>query len=285
MRNLVVATAVAGILASSAAVADVSLSGHVRARLKTVDGTEMQSGNYSLKFAGSEDLGNGMTAFAQGVIDNDAADENDSSWDSDDAWVGLKGDFGTFMAGNINDFAGWACGDDVFQIPSGEACGVGATNGNLGNSIGYVGTAGDLSFGLGMRFNAMSDGSADPGDDTIIGVGYAAGDLSLGAQVTSPGASGADSTTVFGGTYAMGDMTFGLTIGDNSDDQAVGISLTMPIGSGSLKVGMANGDALAEDVTKVNYTQSLGGGAYVGAEFASYEDSDSMSNLFIGMGF
>jgi len=301
------AAAVASVIVSSAAVAgDNSMYGEVRLRAVSQDTLSMSSGKLVIGWKGEEDLGNGMTGFYKLELEHDNAQEEQTGFHNDHSFIGLKGDFGTALIGNFSDFAGWACGaTDIFQNHSGEACGVGATNSRLGNSIAYVGGTGAFSIGLGARLNKASGAvlptttidtngdtvTLDPGSaavedsmDTVIAAKFSADAFSVGVQITDADAD-ADPMTVIGGSYKLGDMTLGFTLGDNGTDTGTAIALAMPMAAGTLKVGMDQGDAIADDATKIQYQQSMGKTMYVGVEATAFEFADTYLAGYIGMKF
>ena len=112
-KKTLIAAAVAT-LASSVAMADVSVSGQVKTYFVTTDATS--AGNdgkdwapvtdTAIDFKASEDLGNGLTAFAQITLDTDAinasaADTDTNQSSEKDSKLGLKGGFGTLVMGRM----------------------------------------------------------------------------------------------------------------------------------------------------------------------------------------
>ena len=98
-KKTLIAAAVAT-LASSVAMADVSVSGRVEQGFSDEDaGTTGWAGftDNQININASEDLGNGMTAFAKIGIKqaNTQLDEK----------VGIKGSFGTIVLGRMEDFS------------------------------------------------------------------------------------------------------------------------------------------------------------------------------------
>jgi len=109
MKKTLIAASVAALVAAPAAFADVKISGNVIQEFVTdgddtgtsEDGLESAAA-VDLVFSVSEDLGNGMTAFAKihQLSDNGSGSQNRA-----DQVVGLKGDFGTIIAGRMEDFS------------------------------------------------------------------------------------------------------------------------------------------------------------------------------------
>jgi predicted porin len=124
MNKNVIALAVAAAMAAPlAAQAEVKITGGLQAQVVSIDGDASMpnglyatdggeynaenSGNYGfLKFAASEDLGNGLTALAVysmnvHVGDGDGATTSAGTPGGRDSYVGLSGGFGTVLAGTI----------------------------------------------------------------------------------------------------------------------------------------------------------------------------------------
>jgi predicted porin len=108
MKKTLIASAIAAVVAAPAvSFADVSISGNVIQEFVSdgddtatkEDGLESKAA-VDLVFSVSEDLGNGMSAFAKihTLRDNGGSGNADQT-------VGLKGDFGTIVAGRMEDFS------------------------------------------------------------------------------------------------------------------------------------------------------------------------------------
>ena len=112
-KKTLIAAAVAT-LSSSVAMADVSDSGQVKTYFVTTDATS--AGNdgkdwapvtdTAIDFKASEDLGNGMSVFAQISLDTDAinastTDTTTNQSSEKDSKLGLKGGFGTLVMGRM----------------------------------------------------------------------------------------------------------------------------------------------------------------------------------------
>jgi len=105
MKKTIIAAAIASAVAAPAAFADVKISGNVIQEFITdndqtgisEDGLESAAA-VDVVFSVSEDLGNGMSAFAK---IHTMHDNGSGSQDNADNIVGLKGDFGTIIAGRM----------------------------------------------------------------------------------------------------------------------------------------------------------------------------------------
>jgi predicted porin len=108
MKKTIIAAAIATVIAAPA-MADVSVSGVVEQSFEKVDVDTMDDWNgytdSGLTFKASEDLGNGLTAFAQISLDTDNQDSATRTGNSEkDSKVGIKGGFGTVVVGRMEDF-------------------------------------------------------------------------------------------------------------------------------------------------------------------------------------
>ncbi|MDC7712673.1 porin [Vogesella sp. LYT5W] len=113
MKKLIVLATLAALPA--AAMADVVISGNLAVGI--VNTKESGKGSLTtenrtsgeIKFAGKEDLGNGLKSIWQIATKVDLADSKDESaaaanaWGTRESFVGLQGDFGTVKLGNIYD--------------------------------------------------------------------------------------------------------------------------------------------------------------------------------------
>ncbi len=110
MKKTLIALAALGMMAGAAQASDVTIYGQLQPSYdfmtvknggSDVDYTNMNDNASRLGFKGSEDLGNGLQAVFKlesyfNIVDGDGFNG------SRDAWVGLKGDFGTIMFGKID---------------------------------------------------------------------------------------------------------------------------------------------------------------------------------------
>ena len=303
MKKTLLVTAVATAMTAGAAQAD--LYGNIRLGLQSADEMDVVSGKLVFGFKGSEDLGGGM-ALSYGVeFEHDGADEESpgakaplvitgtstatatisaesgNSLSNDKSWVGLSGGFGKVVIGEHSDMAGFACGaTDVLYYGTAEGCSLGH-NTSPANAIQYRGGTGDVSFGVAMT----QDGSGD--SDTFFGFQFAADNFSVGMQSWSPEVG--ETATQIGGHYSMGDITLGLTLGDNgADDDNTGtdISVSLPVGAGSVTLLVSVMDADDSDSTDLLYSASLGNAGYYGVEFNSNDGwDDDVITAFLGTNF
>lgn len=301
MKKLVIASAVAAVMASGTAMADTSFGGHIRLLLQNQGSMGLNSNKLTLDVKASEDLGNGMTGIARLELESDSADNEEAGLHNDLSYVGLKGDFGQLTLGVQDDAAGFACGGtDIFTSNSGNACGVGSVNGPLDNAVVYVKGFGEVTLVLGATFDGdAGDVTRDTvatqpatGNHTVVAVQYAADMFSVGLQVTSPDSDlGLDDWTVFGATVKLGEGTLGLTVGDDGTDNAMAIAYSMPLAGGTVKIGVDQGDALAnaagdDTVTNLEFDKNLGKATYYGVQFSDDQrQNDSLVQAILGYKF
>jgi len=202
MKKTIIAASVAALVAAPAAFADVKIGGNVIQEFVSdgddtghkEDGLESKAA-VDLVFSVSEDLGNGMSAFAKIHTLRD----NGGSANADQV-VGLKGDFGTVVVGRMEDFsesklAGMAATDssDALSI---EPNGIYNTGRNEGG-IAYVSPS----------FNGLTFGVA----------GYALPNMGSDATVTTiTTTTGLSTNTASSSTISVSGSTATLTNQDAS---------------------------------------------------------------------
>jgi len=250
MKKTLIAASIAALVAAPAAFAEVSISGNMIQEFisdgddtgTAEDGLESQSA-VDIVFSVSEDLGNGMSAFAKihTMYDDGAGDQTTA-----DQVVGLKGDFGTIVVGKMEDFSeskvsALAATDssDALSIETNRTYKTGRANGGIayvspsfnGLTFGVAGyamdnggvaavagdtvsaTAGNVTIGSAAAVSKDADGNIDATD---IMVEYANGPLLVRAayEVMDKSAinvnqtTGSDQkTTTLGATYKMDNVT------------------------------------------------------------------------------
>jgi len=107
MKKTIIAASVAALVAAPAAFADVKIGGNVIQEFVSDNGSGYNDHGIDseaavdLVFSVSEDLGNGMSAFAK---IHQLSDDGSGSQGPADQSVGIKGDFGTIVAGRMESF-------------------------------------------------------------------------------------------------------------------------------------------------------------------------------------
>jgi len=229
MKKTLIAAGIAAVVAAPAAFADVKVSGGVEAAFTKKDGTaaansandqwSYSSDNY-VTFAASEDLGNGLTAFASMTLDIDGgvtfSDNDGSNVKTKDEVIGLKGSFGTVVMGRMEDFTEGKLMSRVTLEGDGSAGGgagiEAASAGNAGRTNGALAYVSPTfnGFHVGVAGFAMTETAnvSSSFDATDIAVFYDNGPLSIAAsRETMKQVAGTSDTktTVLTASYKMGD--------------------------------------------------------------------------------
>jgi predicted porin len=233
MNKKLIAIAVAAGLAPMAAQADVSVYGKLNMGLSVADsgGTGdtasfmgITSHDSRLGVKGSEDLGNGMSAFFKMETEIDMDNAAGNATFKRDKYLGIKGGFGEIKMGQFNTAYKNTYGKmDIFADSIGDVTGTG-THGELDdrfeNMLGYKGTFGPITVDVNMDF-AETDTSGED-DGLAVGLTYKAGSIMVTAGMVN------HDSDQFAGTTA---------------DEGTRIGFQMKMGSSKLNV-------LQENVTK-----------------------------------
>ncbi|MES9900290.1 MAG: porin [Sedimenticola sp.] len=253
MKKILAVAIAAAFIAPAVSFADVKISGVVKQEFWTDDTNSSpdqgvrNDSDVGVTFSASEDLGNGMTAFAKIDMGKDEA-----STQNNDQIVGMTGGFGTVVMGHMEDFtegkvASMASGvdsSDNFGVEPNGANDTGRTSGGIayvsptfsGVHVGIAGYAVDSAGTLGgdnfdaydmlvsydngpitVRFaheNNSVVGAAEQKTNSL-GAQYKAGDFSVVAVYQSVDDAGGTAGTdldgwMVGGTYTMGNNKIGL---------------------------------------------------------------------------
>jgi len=254
MKKTIVAAAIAAAVAAPAAFADVSISGQINMEwYKTNSGDLSGDRNSDLSFKASEDLGNGMKAFAQFDMTADNDDTTVSmSQDAATNKIGLSGDFGTVEMGRMETFieshVAAMAANDASDYISNE---VSAAHGAHGeNTLQY--TSPSIN-GMKVVISAIGDTAGDNLDTTQMGVEYSNGPLLVRAATSDD--NGADET-VIGASYKVGDLTVAIVNSDNTIEETwFGASYTM--GANTIAVSTTNSDTAANEDTVLSLKHAL----------------------------
>ena len=294
-KKTLIAAAVAT-LASSVAMADVSISGVVEQTFTDTAGTGSAwtgSTDSDLTFKASEDLGNGLTAFAQITLDTDQTDANDTATDSSltdgkDSKVGISGSFGTIVMGRMEDFTE----GKVMSMMTLNGTGAIEATGNTGrndDAIAYVSpTVNGLHVGVaGYAVTADSDAI----DATDMAIFYDNGPLSV--KIAQEKNDNAAESLAIGASYAMGDVKVSALHVNRKDDSDstvdhndVMLRLDYTMGSNKFTIASLDDEQTTgidgTDVTAVELTHSFSSrtSAYIGATDSKAANKDT---TYVGM--
>ena len=294
-KTTAIALAVAGSVAAPVAVQagadEIYASARVGAWSVNTDGdNNLEVRSFSSRFGakGETDLGNGMTGFGRYEWN---ADMNDgASLSLRHRYVGLKGDFGSVLAGQTYhtfynfssgpvDNPWWHSGYTMVNYRS-----------RTDDGITYAGSSGDFSFGTTIYMTP--DDEEEDIDQHEIGASMAIGDMTLGGAYqgsadVDQGSDGSDKA-IFGVTLsgiAIGDTTLNLAVQAQEDD--VGSVVDWLIGNAYVHVeylmvdkdsgSSVDGDDEDKYMVTLGYTQSLGRKTTAYYEIA-YTDNDTDDN-------
>jgi len=317
MKKTMIAMAVAGVVAAPMASAEVSISGVVEQTFIDDDAssTGWDSATFNmLNFKASEDLGNGMTAFAKyNFLNTNGKTSNDTDTQSGtiatqtggDNVVGLSGDFGTVVLGTMEDFTE---GKAMSRLTLDGPAEIEAANNNAGRTAGgmaYVSPSiSGLTIGVAGFADASTSGSENL-DATDLMAHYVNGPLDIivtqekqdkDSSLTS--ASNDDQkTTTMGAAYTMGDLKVGMMMietdnagGDeDADSEDIAFRLDYTMGNNKIVFASINDETatvagVKTDVDinalEVKHSFSSRTSAYVG--FQDHETGDN-DKSYVGL--
>ena len=286
-KKTLIAMSLAAVTGS--AMADVSVSGRVEQTFTDTDGNTtglVGSSDNHIVFSASEDLGNGMSAFAKVMLDTDGQDGA-----SKDEIVGLKGSFGTVFVGRFEAFVEGKVASTM-SLNGHAAIEQSTTNADrTSQGVAYVTpTVNGLHAGIG---GYATGSESEDWDATEIAVFYSNGPLNIGVAVqdlnpTLAGATLAEKTTAISASYTMGDAKVSYlrmdgddiaTAADDRTDSSYRLDYTM----GANKITVAHLDdettngAAGADVTALELTHSFSKRtqAYVGMTDSDTANADT----------
>ena len=287
-KKTLIAMAVASVVAAPIASADVKISGVVEQTFTDTenDANGMDTSTFNmLNVSASEDLGNGMSAFAKfSLLDKDGSN---GTTNGADQTVGLSGGFGTVVFGTMEDFTE----SKVMSLmsmygPAGiELAGVNAERN--ASAMAYVSpTMNGLHAGIAGYTELGTAGNGDTGsnfDAIDMMIAYDNGPLSVKlARETqkSEMLTGAEDqeVTTLGVKYSMGDLSVagvwvdseneaGVAASDNNDYM---LRADYTVGANKVTIGHANSEdatgAATTDTTSVELIHNFSKrtAAYIG---------------------
>ncbi len=289
MKKTLIAAGIAAVIAAPAAFADVKIGGQVKVTFQSNETGEDKVGyDNSLSFSASEDLGNGLSAFASITLDTDSATSaGNSITNNKDQKVGLKGSFGTLVMGRMESLTEGVVSAKMDDGASshGSAFSSSATTAydntaqlestatafGRHNAVAYISpTVNGFHAAVAMIDNASTPstgGYFDAAREVLVA--YDNGPLSIvsssidfetdtkGSQTSAV----APDTTSVVAAYSMGDAK--VTVGrfDSDDDNRTDniVRLDYKMGNNSLIVGYKDGEAdnVDYDVLSVKATHSF----------------------------
>ena len=290
MKKTIIAAAIATVIAAPA-MADVSVSGVVEQTFTDTDSvtdTGLASGTDSgLTFKASEDLGNGLTAFAQISLDTDNQDSATRTGNSEkDSKVGIKGGFGTVVVGRMEDFTEGVMAATMTLNGTGAIeLGGNATRNN--GAVAYVSpTVNGFHAGV-AGYTAAITGEDDNFDATDIIVAYSNGPLTVMASQESMSAATAaaldtdEETTSFAVKYGMGDLSAAALFVNRdagaTDSDDVMLRVDYKMGNNKITLAHADDESADNKIVGLELTHSMSKrtSAYVGMTDADAANTDT----------
>jgi predicted porin len=269
MQKKLIAVAIAGALAAPiaapVAIADVAVSGSIRGSVE-YSGSEwaMKGRGSRIRFKASEDLGNGQSAYMNYEFGVDSGlGSIQTGKTSRLAYVGIKGDWGSFSVGsqwstlfntvgtfidksNINGGLGyWGNGTGQYRMPYSVS---------VTTQAGPVWVQGDLQ---------MTDGTGSDIDRASIGGLMTLGGVSLGAAWQDNGAND------FTGVGAAINLAGVALSGGFTDVAGVGSGFGVNAKMAGVIVAYEESDSVADPTIWGHYGIGLGGGAKFIIELAN----------------
>jgi len=308
MKKTLIAMGVAAAVVAPIASADTSVSGKVEQNFTWTDSvtsaTDELTGDTDayLVFKGSEDLGNGMSAFADIRLDLDgAADTTQTTFDTK---VGLTGGFGTVVVGRMETFSEGKVLSMVDVFGGGTGVELGGDNvTRKDDGFAYVSPSfSGLTIGVaGYALNDTANDIEDV-DATDVALMYANGpvvvNLSQEEYKDDTGTDNEDITSL-GVSYAAGDLKVAVVYqdinnGDNvatSDHEDVMIAGTYNMGgNNSIAVGWNENEittgATEKNTTAVEFRHNFSSRtrAYIGMTSDDFDDTAAETDeVYVGL--
>jgi len=279
MKKTIIAIAMAAV--TGTALADVSVSGRVEQGFADEDNDSYGWTGFTdnqVDFKASEDLGNGLTAFAQISLDVDGS--GTTAGTTKDEKLGLKGDFGTIVMGEMESFTVGVVSATMTTMGTNEAELDGATQ-RTEDAIAYV-TPTVSGFHAGIAGYATTTNSSELDVVDAI-IHYSNGPLTLMASKESTDGASTDVDS-FAVKYNMGDLSVAAVRTsyetDNSDDMKMRMDYKM--GANKITVAAASDDSANNDISVLELSHALSKRTTVYAGVAD-GDTNATSNTYFGM--
>jgi len=293
MKKTLIAMAVAGVASAPIASADVTVGGKVEQQLRHADsGVWTNWSDVRLTVSGSEDLGNGMSSFfkfQEELGQRTAVTAAAPSAAQYDQIVGIKGDFGTVVAGRMEDLTEGKVMSMVDKTMGAMGIENGNNAGRMDGAVAYVSPAVN-GFTVGAAAYVGVSGQEDFADAVDVAIMYANGPLNV--RYAHEDSANTYDVDTFGISYAMGDLTLAATMQGRNNDASTTVDeddlamiATYTMGNNKLVVGwekdeIASGTTLSEEnnaVIEVQHALSSKTKAYVQMWEAESDTNDVIS--------
>ena len=205
MKKTLIAAGVAAAMAAPVAMADTTVYGKLRQAIEFGDGNStVTSHTNRVGFKGSEDLGNGMSAFY--TIEMGTAAETGDATSGRFAFVGIKGAFGTVTVGDTVNLAKAHLAGNSLEDTIGDKQGILSTDLSFDNNQ-VIYTSPTVN---GFTVSASAYGDNTSSENTLgkaFAVKYANGPLTVAAGRNAYDAAASGDEDFVSAKYAMGDTT------------------------------------------------------------------------------
>jgi len=279
MKKTIIASAIAAAVAAPAAFADVSVYGKAHVALNNqkksgVDTDVVESNASRIGFKASEDLGNGMKAFAQVELQLNALDDGNTSAtnttaatsalaNARDSFVGISGDFGKVMVGRMAapikgalysvgniQLADTNAGYDQGKLFSSKSY-------RVQNATAYSNNFSGVDFTAACVADEVTTGGTAFCENKSFGLSTTVGGIKLAAATMSQ--TGADDIDIIGASYSANGMKLGVVYEDNdvnastADKETTGVSFSYAMGNNVISAQWAETDiqGSAADIEQV----------------------------------
>jgi len=291
MKKTLIAASIAAFVAAPAAFAEVSIYGkaHLAAEFYNSAADEDQIDSRASRFGikASEDLGNGMSAFVKYEFGADTIDGN-NGLTARDAFMGLKGDFGTLTVGRMAaPTKAVLYGTGNVQLADANAGFDFASNyASKGTRVNNAVAYGTKVGGVNLTLATVGDDNGDNFADQAIGLSTDVGSVHVGfAHIND---DGDENLTIAGAKMSMDALTLGVVYEDAEDySDTLGASASYKMGSNVASVSVSsreydNGNDLDVTTFGLEHKFSKKTSAYL--SYASVEDDkDDGSMTSVGM--
>jgi len=287
MKKTIIAAAVAAAVAAPAAFADVTVYGKMHYALDSVDKNGTTTDEYNSAASrwglkGSTDLGNGMSAFFKNEYGMNTID--DAADTRRDAYIGLKGDFGTITAGRMGaPTKGLLYGTGNVQLAdSSEGNDFGGAfvskTHRVNNALAYSNSFNGVNVVAAVTGDTgqtgFSENKSFSVDTTVAGVKVGYASLNYGDTTAD--------VDIVGAKMSMDALTVGVVYEDvDNTEDTTGISLSYKMGNNTLSFSTAETDSKTagsdETRTRFGIQHSFGKTTSIYAAYAEI-DSDTAAS-------
>jgi predicted porin len=278
----------AAVAVSSAAMAQVTISGNVDARYQSLKTSAAAAASgilisdAQLHFTATEDLGDGLKATARFTIDGaDTDGVADAPIAGDGVFLSLAGGFGTLTFSSL---------DASDYLPMDPVTDSNAFNGTVDDRITYSSpTISGVRFSATMQEGAIGAGKSATNQSQIYELDYTAGPLTANIGMLTVNKS--THTAFDGGTRFRVGYNFGVAAvsygvlntkdADGVKDKTTGLSVSVPMGAVTLGYAYGShkdGAAAAIDGSAYSATYALSKRTSLIGEQVNYETSTFSAN-------